>query len=421
MRRGGCRATIVRTPHPPGAAVRFPFTAGCVLFALLAAGCNPKPPAPSDGSPAPRIVETGPPVTEAEAVEFGKKIESAMTNRDAEALASLVRVDDLVRRSVSDFNLASAERAGVEDGIKKSAGKQVSQGWIAQIGNSQVKLLRTRESQGRRSALIRLSGGEGGIRYIEFMLARGSDGGVVTEDVYSVATGELLTQTLRRMLLAGLPVGGNSITASQKVYQAAMPDIQKMSNLVREGQMADARKVYERLPGEVREEKFVHLIGLRTLQDDEPAYLADLERYRKRFPNDPSLDMILLDYYMLKGDAKGLRGCMIRLERAVGGDPALRVMEADFRLQIGDSDEARRLASDALNEEDTLTTAYWVLIIVARQQADHAETLRLLQAVVEKCDFPLDVEAIRQNEKYKAFASSPQYKELCEWMAKRWK
>lgn len=392
----------------------------CVAVAVVAAvGCAPKPTLPTVGSAAPKLAAAGPAVSEAEAVAFGRAVEQAFATADAAALDALLRIEDLFIRSVSDFNLTADEQAEARRGLRQSGGgERMCRSLISQLGDGAVTLLRTRVKDGRQTALFRVFSEQNGLNYLEFQIARGPDGKPVTEDVYIVLVGETLTQLVRRMMVAIIPAkkgGGGQF----QLYQDNMPTIRRMNELVAAGDVAGAKRQYQSLPAALRDQKNVHILGLRALQGDDPAYLAELERYRKRYPNDPSLDLILVDYHVLKKDAKALRECLWRLDDAVGGDPILRVIDANFQLDQGDRTEARRLAEEAIKLEPDMIGAHWVLVAVALAEKDHKETARLLKRVVQACRFDLDAPGLKKLDDYKHFVASPEYAELCDWVAER--
>jgi hypothetical protein len=381
-------------------------------------GCKPPAALPSVGSAAPRIADTGPPVTQAEAEEYGRKLEKAFADGDADSLATLLRVDDLCRRAFSDFNLSADNQKGLDDAIqKRRLGSLMCRQWVDQLKGA--KVLRVRERDGRRTVLLRTYEENQGLNYLEFTLARAADGRPATEDVYVFMIGETFTQALRRLMLAYLPVRGNA--DKSQLFLDSQPRLKQLRDGILSGDLAAAKTAYQSLPAELRDEKSIHIQGLRALQKDEPEYLAELERYRKLHPKDPSLDLVLVDYYVLKKDSTEVRNCLQRLDEAVGGDPMLRVIDASYRFELGERKEARRLAEGVLADDDKLAPAYWVIINSALADADHPEVLRRLKGVAEKCGVELDADGLKENDDYKEFVKSKEFGELKTWLAKRQK
>lgn len=390
----------------------FPLAGILAVLSVAVVGCKKAPP-PSVGSAAPKVAESGPPVGEQEAEEFGWKVATAFNTEDPDALVLLVQAGALYQRSIADLNLTAGERKELTDAI---SGERVCKRWVSDMKGFALNVLRSRTRDGRRSVLLRAYDGDHGVNYLEFMLVRGPDGQVACEDVYSFYTGETFSQLYRRELSAYLPEKFQGAGQSQQ-YRDHLPDIERMREHRRNGDTAKAKAVFDRLPPAVRNDKHIQLIGFRLCEDDE--YLQAIERFRQRHPKDATLLVLDVDYFALKKDARGLRECLWRLDEAVGGDPTLRLVDARYHLARGDHAETRRLAGEVLKLDPALRDAYWVLIDVALAEDDHPETMHLLKAVTERCNYRVDVPALKGHESYKRFVTSKEYRELCRWYERR--
>jgi len=271
-----------------------PFAAFAAALSLVLIGCK-RPTPPSVGSAAPKIVETGPPVSEKEAEEFGQKVVAAFTAKDANALVELIGMEDMCLRSVSDFNMTVSERKSFADGFREGGGGQeICQAWISRLKGMRAKCLHTREKDGRWAVVIRFLGDVIGVNYFELTIARGAGGRVTVEDIYMYMAGETFTQVLRRRMIAALPARGGG-DGQNLALLTRQTELQRLRVCVQSGETAEGRRIYFALPLALRDEKYVQLMGMQTLQDDEKAYLVEMERYRKLHPKDPSLDLVLVD------------------------------------------------------------------------------------------------------------------------------
>lgn len=393
-----------------------------VVGLALCTGCNK--PAPPVGSAAPAAVSVGPPVTHEEAWAFGEKVTEAMKAKDVPALSRLLRIDDLLERIVSDFGFSTREQADFRAGVAKSGGSQKMLGfWVQQLGGGASKRLRVGERDGRTSVLTRMVGEDGSVNYFDFPLIRTADGQVVAEDIYLMAAGEKFSQLLRGMIIpmvAELKKGSRSPAAQTQLDNMVLRT--QLGNAVRDGQHEEAVRLYRRLPADMRNEKVVQIIGLQVLsQVDEAGYIAEIERYRQVHPNDPSVDLLSVDYYYLKKDVPSMRECIRRIETAIGTDPYLWVLEANVLSETGKPDEAKKLADKAIKAEPTLVEAYWSLVTIAIAQDDHKETARVLRAIVEKFKADVSADSIAMEDLYKRFAKSPEFAALRTWLAARGK
>jgi hypothetical protein len=113
----------------------------------------------------------------------------------------MVDWDLLVARALADTTGSPKFRAGFIKGAKDSA--QTS-AYVQQLANSvaegtTISLLRVRGDEGGRSALLRILHPGGGVGYNELLLTKDDSGTVRTADVYVYATGEYMSETIRRM------------------------------------------------------------------------------------------------------------------------------------------------------------------------------------------------------------------------------
>jgi tetratricopeptide (TPR) repeat protein len=401
------------------------FLPAVALVALGAlAACSKKVPAPD--APAPAAVHTGAPLTDDDYRKFGKELERAAAAGDRETVKRLLRLSDMVARSVSDFPLSASERtsllAGAANGAESIVGQLITEAKTA----GHYKFLRARESAGKRVAIMRLLNAEGGVNYHEVSLIRYADGQVGAEDLYVHATGETLTQTYRRVVLPGLAEAKRGLldrlNGSDRLFTKNLPTIQSAMQEVRAGQHASALARLRGLPAELRDQKIFALIAVQAAQGcDEAEYLKELERLRKLFPNDPTVELVLLDYYALKRQFDEAIRVIDRLNAAVGGDPHLVATRALMLGEAGRAAEAKTEAERAIAEEPTHEFCYSVRVGLALKQKNFADALAWLKKGVEVGAVDTDTDGLLAAPDYAEFVKSPQFAEFGKWLAERGK
>src|SRR5262249_26702303 len=153
-------------------------------------------------------------------------------------------------------------------------------------------------------------------------------------------SGELVSQTMRNVYL---PVATHDsrgilekLVGSEQEFMKNFPKITQMANDLKEGKNQAVSDTFRQLPASVQKEKLVLLLRLRAAQNlDESIYTAAIEDIRKHYPNDPSIDLLSIDYYFMKKQyAKSLE-CIDRLDKAVAGDPQLQVTRAGIHMTEG--------------------------------------------------------------------------------------
>jgi tetratricopeptide (TPR) repeat protein len=398
----------------------------CAALVLTQTGCQKGLPDPA--SPAPALENAdSPPPTGQEARHFAERMLRAVRARDAAAIDALLRLRDLSERLVSDLEVSPNERRSFLEGVAKAL-KRVSYGQqiLQAIGDDgSYKLLRIRTVDGRPRPLFRMIHSDGRINYHEYVLARHKDGEVATEDVFILMTGERISQTMRRLVIPFF-----ASVRNKSLLQKIAPD--ELGNLKTFGAMADAIRAgdfksavahYRTLPRKYQEQKPV-LIGyvqatMNLGADGEGEYLAALETFRKLYPDDAAVDFISIDYFYLKKQYDQARKAIDRLDQAVGGDPYLNVVRGNASMEAGRFEEARQAMEKAIQAEPDATNAYWVRISLALREKKHADTLKWLQAIVEKCH--VEVQDLAAVPEYADFVKSPQYGEWQKWYAGRGK
>ena len=393
-----------------------------VVVAALVAGCK-KNDAPIPEA-APAAAHVGPPLTDDDARAFGEELAAAITTGDQAAADRLFRLADIVDRSVSNLDLSAAEKRGVVRGATAQVG-QLSQRLIDEVKEGgPYKFLRAHRVDGRPRALVRSVGPAGGVNYHDFTLVRYPDGKVGAEDMYIYLSGEMISQTFRRVVLPILAEQKRGIAArlsgAERVFTTHAMTLVEINKDIAAGRHREAMEKYRALPREVQTNKVYQLVAVQAAQgasDDE--YLAVLEQFREHYPDDPTTELVMVDYYVLKKKTAEAVRAIDRLDKAVGGDPHLWGLKAAVLTEAGRYPEARELAGQAIDREPGLVIGYRVRVAVALKEKNHADTLAWLKKGVLAKAIEADPAVIREDADYAAFVKSAEFAAFEEWVAER--
>ncbi|MFN3200177.1 MAG: tetratricopeptide repeat protein [Bradymonadia bacterium] len=389
------------------------------LWAIMAlgaqTGCQKSDP------PKKEIVErkTAQQVTPALARTFAESFEKAAKSKDAVALNNLIDWNMLLEISTEGLDLPSQMKSGFMSGLKSTAGGGPLAAGIIQALNAggSYDFLKVREVNGQRRALFRLiMPGEGGVNYHDVVLGAGSGGKVKAIDIYVYLTGEPISQTFRRLLI---PMAASTGIAARLGGEEALlvkhlDDLQVIGNAVQSGDHKTALRRYATLPKELQEEKSIQLMRLTAAQNanDDVLYAKAIEEVERLFPNDPSLDMLLIDGYFMKKDWAKVLESVDRLDARIGGDPYLNIMRSGVMLEKGSNDEALALGAKALEALPELADAHWTHLSAALRSEDYALALKDMNTLTSK--FQVVFGDLTTNPEFAGFVKSPQY---TEWKA----
>ena len=322
--------------------------------------------------------------TEEQARELGKKVDMAMSAGNAPLMASLLDADALVDVAVAGMNLQENDLRQLKAGFA-STRRQITASWVQAVAGGDARFLGVTEIDGRPAAVVRLLPAGGGLSYMAFFP---TPAGQIL-DVYAFTTGERVSASMRRLFGAGL--GG---TDQERASLARMAE---MTQAMNRGDGRAALNVYDSMPESLKETRVVQSARVQasSLLDDPAAYRAALEDFDRRFPNDPSMDLLKMDFYA--EDPPRLIATLERLDAAVGGDPHLRGLLAEYLAAEGRVEDAQRVAREAADEEPELLQVQVGLMAAGIAAGDFDAAADAYRKVRDEHDRSFTEEALRES------------------------
>lgn len=374
------------------------WTAAALLALLVLAACK-------RGSRPPDRMD---PVTIDEARQFATAFGAALAPCDPTRVGALLDGDNLMRRAVHKSKLPAKLRrqmSGAGDGAPIA-------GLLCQgIGeDATYVLLRIKEVDGQPRPLFRLIADDA-VNYHELELGTSRKDHVVrVVDIRVYASGDLLSESMTQMfdqVAVAMRAGGDPAS------------IQRTTQALKEarvrGDSEEVRRLLSTMPPELRNAKPMRLAELMVGPDlDEAVYAEIMERYRHDFPDDPSIDVVAVDYYYLKKDMAGVLGAIEKLDKLVGGDPYLDVLRANAYLldtEPAHLAEAERWARKATEAEPALENAWWSLAVALLRRGDHAAVLPVADTLRTRFEAQIDPESMAGNELWTAHFASAAYRD----------
>jgi len=356
---------------------------GLTAAAILLGSSRPRNVVGAD-SPAARPAQA---VSAEDAQQWATAFQQAVRTQDVDTVNQLLDWDALIAKTTALENASPKVkqlREAFSRGVKQ-ASISPETGFAHMMsasleGFGDYRPLHMHRTGDQQRALFRLIVANGTVNYHDFILSRSPSGKVVATDFYVFAIGEYYSQFLRRGFLPLLHQSGGDSTAAlagpEKDFVAHAAQIGQMGVDVQKKNWQKVLDAYKRLPPSVQASKFVLPMRLLAAQSlDMKEYLATIDDLQKYFPNDPMVNMILIDGYTLREQyGKALEACD-QLDKAVGGDPYLKSLRAGVLVKQNKLDAARDMAKKAVVEEPTLLRGYLGLIEISLNRHDFVDTL----------------------------------------------
>ncbi len=384
---------------------------GCQAEKKIAAAAASAAKTPAIPRPAAPSVTHVP--TDAEAQQFGKTYIEALSKPNIPKAAQMIDWDMLFERATEGDVATERWRRSFIEGAKRSGTSLVDT--LAKVISSggDLTMLGIRTVNGEKRVVLRLLLPEGTLNYHEMVLVRDPTGFVRARDIYVYTSGEYFSETIQRLYMLAAASDPNMLermSGKKNMFVEALPDYKLMMEKVRAGDGKAAIALYKRLPEQLRKQKSVLLayVSASSKLGDDAAYAAAMDEMRATFPNDPGLDLMSIDSYLLKEKYDDALSAIDRVDKAVGGDPYLDVLRSNINLQRGDLEKAQVHAVSACDREPLLLGGWWSRVSVSLARKDFPETARLLTHIRDEMGVELsDLSTIPE---YAEFVKSDAYR-----------
>lgn len=352
-----------------------------------------------------------------EFMNFARDIEKDINNGDGSLLAkSFDQVFLFSKKNLPCLDMTDPNHRGFCEGFGVS---RVATDLVkAASRGSSYRLLGVWKEADSTRALFRLLLADGGFNYHELKLVKGPKG-ILVNDLYIFAMGEWLSETIRRswMPILTLDKSGKvdpKIGGPYADMAKNMDKIEKMQRLFKSNDAVGAFAAYKAMPESVRKLKSIGIYAIFiAAQVGEKEHTQVVDEFRKRFPNDPSLNLLLIDRYFSAKQYKELGEVIDQLDARVQ-DPALNLVRANAWLAQDKKAQARQCLEKAIQKEKDLKPAYWSLVELCLADKDYSRTAQLLTIIENDLKVPLT--DLKEAAVYEGFVQSKEYK---SWMKSR--
>lgn len=355
---------------------------------------------------------------EAAARAFASQILAAFTKRDPTAIDRLIDWEAILTTALPDSFLERrgydrAARAEFLRGARNTfrPGLYKPRGFAARLmaDAASMRVLRVRSVDGNPRVLLRSTGDQNGLLYLDFDL-RVRDGRLRAVDIFLPHTKSYFSAVMRELFEPLIPIRFSLFSRLLGSKDTAKEDLRRAGALVdalRTGKHQKVLELYAALPPRSRN-KAAMLVRIQAAAEvGDPEYVAALTAFRRSFPDDPTADFLAIDLHFMKGNYARALETVDRVDAALGGDPFLDTYRANLTLALGKPKQAHALALAAHRSDRTLEDPLHALVTIAATTQDHVAAVRWLDALVKLAN--PDVDALLADESFAAFRASGPY------------
>ena len=187
---------------------------------------------------------------------------------------------------------------------------------------------------------FRLLDASGNLHYLDAYIFRATDGGIGIDDLHYYNSGELLSRQFIENTTALTDRGLDNSSSSLESFQKAI-------QLARQGSIAEAYKVLESLPDNLKQQKMSMRLRIQLgYQVDVERAEALLSEFRNKYPDDVTIVFSAFMAAVAKDDLDSAASLIDDIYKVVEGDEYLLWYKANLLLMQKKDKEVIRLLSD---------------------------------------------------------------------------
>ena len=343
--------------------------------------------------------------------EFVYRIEETINELDPSFFRSKFDFNEFWRRSTRGIKSDSFLK-GMKSGVRSTFDMADNLVKDVEAYDGTFTFLRIMSDEPVRALFRQAS--DSGLNYFELELQVTAGGSVTIADIYNYWNGAWASRSIRRVVIAAMADEDKGLVAKlldgDSGYLKALERLRDI-NLTAATDPQRAWKQYRDLPDEMRDRFEFRTFGLQLAGSvSDEAYTAEMEAFRRLFPDSPALDLMLIDYYILNENFDLAQATVDRLDKRVHSDPYLDLMRGQIFVLGGERDKGRATILAGIERDPDLEyEGMWSLLEIALEQKDHKSTLDLLLRF--ETDYGIEWNDLSQEPHYVNFAASPQYQE----------
>lgn len=332
------------------------------------------------------------PVTETEALDFAKTIETSVSQHNPDVLDNIIDkkyfAGLILRQAGERFNFTLAQQARAVISGEHLGEDVVS----ATRQDGSYQLIRRYQKDGHQHLLFRLLSSGLNLSYHDFELVKG-DQGVRAIDFYTYQTGEQLSKVVTAELLAPAKTAHLSDTDRENARL-----VQQANQFLTGGNPEEAYSFYVQITDKVQKEQPIQRLHLRIAAKlGDSAYKTALNEYQSNFPQDPFIYLAIFKNDIRIQDFPASLEALDRFERFLPSDPFLDIFRALIYKQINNPLQSR-LALERLHAWNPLNINVIMGLVDDHVGAGHPDSaaMLILEAEQRKIITPLQVDTVKR-------------------------
>ncbi len=352
---------------------------------------------------------------------FMYDFENAINSGDSAYFVNHFDTDEFRKIVRGNYTIPENQNKIFEDATNLAAGLAIAiKAEIAKEGN--YTFLKYYTVGDTIKAIYRLLLGDGRLNYHKYDILY-SDENARIVDVYFYITGEYASRSIRNAIFPILQIDNSLIgkinyltklmMGDRNKYIEGLTKVKEIKNCIATGEFKKGIELFESLPDEIKNMKSarIYQITLTTNYSDSMAIKA-IEEYSSLFPDDPSLSLLLIDYYFLKKDYKKSLENVDLLIRHLPEDGHLHVIKSNLLVQLGEIEKAVYELEQSIEVEPYYTNGYYENLNYLITVKNYPKLVTLLYRFKDYLGLYYTKEMMKNDQGFSEFIKSEEFKKI---------
>lgn len=228
---------------------------------------------------------------------------------------------------------------------------------------------------------------DGGFNYLFLKVEKISEHWMIV-DMYVVTTGDYMSATIKNTVYMPGILRMLDTKTGEKKY-SILETYLEAYHLFGKGEYALAYSKISEIPlaNRLKLHQVLKIKAASMLfedEDEDNRYVRSIAEYEELFPNDPSLQIILLDKYTLAGEHHKTLEAIESMKDYALNDHYLNYYAGMIYIVLGDYNQAEKQIRIAIQGDEKESTYRWKLIAILEYRGHYAACVQLLDDIKKK-------------------------------------
>jgi tetratricopeptide (TPR) repeat protein len=277
--------------------------------------------------------------------------------------------------------------------------------------NALLTFVRHRRMDGGNYALVRVDYGEKGLSYLDFALRKDEAGSVRIVDWHDYSQGQPYTASLRQAMVLLIPQERNlfgKLLGVEELNEKEGRGFVELARLLREQDFPGWLEKYDSLSEKLKLSRIllVTRVLIASASGDAGQYRLALGDVHEHLGDDPTLSLVLTDYYFYEEDYGAAQEALERLTEYTGGDAAIDHLRANIFLAEENYADSIEYARKAIAQDAAYEDSYWTLLDASVLTGQYQAAVGVIEDIETRFGYRLDPARLAEVDGYGGFAES---------------